>query len=52
MAKIYLSSTFLDLQEYRVQVEKVIRRIGHIDVAIKYFITEDTYLVETAEDIL
>ena len=34
MAKIYVSSTFLDLQDYRAQVERVIRRMGHEDVAM------------------
>lgn len=41
MAKIYVSSTFLDLQEYRSQVEKVIRRMGHTDVAMEYYVAED-----------
>ena len=42
MAKIYVSSTFLDLQEHRAQVEKVIRRMGHSDVAMEYYVAEDT----------
>lgn len=41
MAKIYVSSTFLDLQEHRAQVEKVIRRMGHTDVAMEYYVAED-----------
>jgi SOS-response transcriptional repressor LexA len=41
MANIYVSSTFLDLQEHRVQVERVIRRMGHQDVAMEYYIAED-----------
>jgi HEAT repeat protein len=41
MAKIYVSSTFLDLEGYRAQVEKVIRRMGHIDVAMEYYVAED-----------
>lgn len=35
MAKIYVSSTFIDLQDYRAQVERVIRRMGHEDVAME-----------------
>ncbi len=42
MAKIYVSSTYLDLQEYRAQVERVIRRMGHTDVAMEYYVAEDT----------
>ena len=41
MAKVYVSSTFLDLQDYREQVEKVIRRMGHTDVAMEYYVAED-----------
>ena len=41
MAKIYVSSTYLDLQEYREQVERVIRRMGHTDVAMEYYVAED-----------
>src|SRR5919201_6159566 len=41
MAKIYVSSTYLDLQEYRAQVERVIRRMGHEDVAMEYYVAED-----------
>ncbi len=41
MAKIYISSTFLDLQEYRRQVSSVIRRMGHEDVVMEYYVAED-----------
>ncbi len=41
MAKIYVSSTYLDLQDYRAQVEKTIRRMGHTDVAMEYYVAED-----------
>jgi HEAT repeat protein len=41
MAKIYVSSTFIDLQEHRAQVERVIRRMGHEDVAMEYYVAED-----------
>lgn len=41
MAKIYVSSTYQDLQEHRAQVERVIRRMGHEDVAMEYYVAED-----------
>lgn len=41
MAKIYVSSTYLDFQDYRAQVERVIRRMGHEDVAMEYYVAED-----------
>ena len=41
MAKIYVSSTYQDLQEHRAQVEKVIKRMGHTDVAMEYYVAED-----------
>lgn len=41
MAKIYVSSTYLDLKEHREQVERVIRRMGHADVAMEYYVAED-----------
>jgi len=41
MAKVYVSSTFLDLQEHRRQVSSVIRRMGHEDVAMEYYVAED-----------
>ncbi|MBI4671647.1 MAG: DUF4062 domain-containing protein [Chloroflexi bacterium] len=46
MAKIYVSSTFLDLQDYRAQVERVIRRMGHEDVAMEYYVASDERPVE------
>lgn len=50
MARIYVSSTYLDLQEYRAQVEKVIRRMGHTDVAMEYYVAEDTRPVKKCLD--
>ena len=52
MAKIYVSSTFLDLEAYRAQVEKVIRRMGHIDVAMEYYVAEDHRPVASARLVL
>ena len=37
MAKIYVSSTFVDLQEYREQVRIALRSVGHEDVAMEYY---------------
>jgi len=50
MAKIYVSSTYQDLQEHRAQVEKLIRRMGHIDVAMEYYVAEDTRPVKKCLD--
>ncbi|MBN1452126.1 MAG: HEAT repeat domain-containing protein, partial [Anaerolineales bacterium] len=41
MAKIYVSSTFNDLEACRRQVSLVIRKMGHEDVAMEYYIAED-----------
>ena len=46
MAKIYVSSTFQDLQSHREQVGRVIHRMGHEDVALDYFVAEDQRPVE------
>lgn len=37
MARIYVSSTFSDLKDYREQVRLVLRRLGHDDVAMEYY---------------
>jgi hypothetical protein len=37
MARIYVSSTFSDLEEYRAAVGKALRRLGHDDVAMEYY---------------
>jgi hypothetical protein len=41
MARIYVSSIFLDLKEHREQVSRVLRRMGHEDVAMEYYVAED-----------
>jgi HEAT repeat protein len=41
MAKVYVSSTYQDLQECRRKVESVLRRMGHDDVAMEYYVAED-----------
>jgi hypothetical protein len=41
MSKIFVSSTFLDLHEFRKKVENVIRRARHLDIAMEYYVAED-----------
>lgn len=41
MARIYVSSTFSDLEEYRKKVSLSLRRLGHEDVAMEYYVAED-----------
>lgn len=41
MANIFISSTYKDLKDYREKASSVIRRMGHIDVAMEYYGAED-----------
>lgn len=41
MARIFVSSTFKDLEECREKVRLVLRRMGHEDVSMEYFVAED-----------
>jgi hypothetical protein len=41
VARIYVSSTLTDLQEHRESVRNAIRRMGHTDVAMEYYVAED-----------
>src|ERR1041384_1808126 len=41
MPRIYVSSTFEDLKEYRKAVGETLRRLGHQDVAREYAVAED-----------
>lgn len=41
MSKVYVSSTFVDLLDFREKVKLVLRRMGHEDVAMEYYIAED-----------
>lgn len=41
MARIYVSSTFIDLKEFRHKVSQAIRRAKHEDVAMEYYVAED-----------
>ncbi len=46
MARVYVSSTFADLRDYREAVRLAIRRLGHEDVAMEYYVAEDVRPVE------
>ena len=41
MARVYVSSTFSDLEEYRKRVRTILRRRDHEDVAMEYYGAED-----------
>ena len=41
MARIYISSTFTDLEDHRNLVSKTLRRLGHEDVAMEHYVAED-----------
>jgi len=41
MARIFVSSTFKDLEECRKQVSLILRQMGHEDVVMEYFVAED-----------
>ncbi len=41
MAKVYVSSTFTDLQKCRSKIELLLRRMEHEDVAMEYYVAED-----------
>ena len=41
MARIFVSSTFKDLEECREKVSLILRQMGHEDVAMEYFVAED-----------
>lgn len=38
MARVYVSSTFQDLKDCRARVNKALRKIGHEDVAMEYYV--------------
>ena len=42
MSTIYVSSTFADLRDHRKALSLAIRRLGHVDIAMEYYIAEDT----------
>lgn len=39
--RVFVSSTFIDLKDYRVAVQDVIRKLGHIDVSMEHFGARD-----------
>ena len=41
MARIFVSSTFKDLKECREKVRLNLKRMGHEDIAMEYFVAED-----------
>lgn len=41
MSTIYVSSTYSDLREHRRALSLAIRRLGHVDVAMEYYVAED-----------
>lgn len=41
VARIYVSSTFEDLKDYREKVRVALRQMGHEDIAIEYYVAED-----------
>ncbi|SEB24330.1 DUF4062 domain-containing protein [Variovorax sp. YR216] len=46
MSRVYISSTFADLESYRREVGESIHRLGHEDVAMEYYVAEDTRPLE------
>ncbi len=46
MARIYVSSTSIDLEDHRRTVSQALRRLGHEDVAMEYYVAEDTRPVD------
>jgi HEAT repeat protein/energy-coupling factor transporter ATP-binding protein EcfA2 len=46
MANIYVSSTSLDLQEHRERLDRMLRRLGHEDVAREFWGSKDEQSVE------
>src|SRR6266508_2085698 len=41
VAKVYVSSTYVDLREVREQVRVTLRRMDHNDIAMEYYTAED-----------
>lgn len=41
MSTIYVSSTFADLRVHRQALSLAIRRLGHVDIAMEYYLAED-----------
>jgi predicted ATP-binding protein involved in virulence len=41
MAKAFVSSTYFDLREFRDKVRNVLRRMGHDDMAMEYYVADE-----------
>ncbi len=50
VARVFVSSTFKDLEECRKKVSLVLRQMGHEDVAMEYFVAEDKRPLEKCLD--
>src|SRR5690606_3454694 len=50
MARVYVSSTFGDLQDHRKAVNEVLRDLGHDDVAMEHYVAEDRPPLERCLD--
>jgi Domain of unknown function (DUF4062)/TIR domain len=48
MARIYISSTIQDLREFRVEVYKAVRRLGHLSVAMEDWAASDIPALEAS----
>src|SRR3989442_1733259 len=46
MARIYVSSTFVDLREHRAKVIETLRQLGHDVVAMENYVAEDQIPLE------
>lgn len=46
MAKVYVSSTYFDLREFREKVSRVLRRMGHDDMSREYYVDDERRPVE------
>ncbi|HEV3469020.1 MAG TPA: DUF4062 domain-containing protein [Pyrinomonadaceae bacterium] len=46
MARVYVSSTYLDLKDCREKLRTMLRRMGHEDLAMEYYVAGDERPVE------
>lgn len=49
MARVYVSSTFSDLEACRKAVRRVLRRLGHVDMAMEYYTAGDQRPLDRCE---
>jgi HEAT repeat protein len=50
MTRVYVSSTYQDLEEFRRHAEVALRRMGHIDIAMEYYVAEERPALEKCLD--